>query len=581
MEVCPYCMKPFKRLKSHLPYCKLAPADHVSQSKPATPPRAKKNKTAVKDVKKKEIALGTEIGERNPRFLRNKPEGAIKSLPLQDAGLGKTSNTKSDEDTKNQIQLSLKILENSDLTVTFQGETKAQLYTSENTIPERELANDVPKSGHSSSPVTEVSLSLDPMKPLSSNQDRKYPSALPDDVQSISANLHLDEVHPPSKKHIVKLLEKPVIDCNSPTVLSNGVKSVRSSLFNKQREPKLREHLSDISDIRASEPQEENVESQMLGFKINPLGKSQYKENQRVSGSTESAEKSLRVTEMQDWVSVNDNTSFITCDSATRKKSGDEGPSFKVFVPRETTCNEFLSVSQSRNQSLVSLAIKCLQEEKTEACSHNRVPDVRALIKSEDQNSLESRSGAWFPASHPRCRQQSLYPAQHLPCLVDDVAHRKTLCSSLGLEWFPELYPAYLGLGVLPGKPQFRTLMALKPQLISPRGESLSQGWIQCRTTVRSGVGGLTMLVSGCFVLCCRWSFRHLKQAALTPLGAAARPCATAWRLLARLLLASEKCALLVATVASPIMSGGRCLDFMTVAYFFNVLFYKKKVKKN
>ncbi|XP_037349214.1 uncharacterized protein C17orf80 homolog [Talpa occidentalis] len=543
MEVCPYCMKPFKRLKSHLPYCKLALADHnASQSKPATPPRAKKKKREIKDLKKKESELGTETGERNTRFLRDKPGGAVKSFPLQDVGLEKTSNTKADKDTKNRIQLSLKMLENTKPTSTFQGETKAQFYASENTIPERELTKDMPKLGRSSSPETEVSLSLDSMEPSSSNQDRKYPSALPNDVQSTSANLHLDKINPPSKKHTVKLLEKPIVDCNSPVILNYGAKSMRTSLLNKQSEPRPREHLSELpTDLRASETQEDNLESQILGFKINPLGKIQDKENQGACGSKGSTEKSVSMTEMQGWISMNDDTNFITCDPATKKKSRDEGPSLNVFVPRETTCNEFLSVSQSRDQSLVSLAIKCLQEEKTEARDQSRVPDVKALIKSEEQNSLESRTDSGFPASHPRCRQ-------HLTCFVDDVANRKTLCSSLGLEWFPELYPAYLGLGVLPGRPQFWTVMAWKPQLISPQGESLSQvplverslaavrslepptrlttagfsltrllgavqkGWIQCRTTVRSGVGGLTMLVSGYFVLCCSWSFRHLKM---------------------------------------------------------------------
>ncbi|KAM7067730.1 mitochondrial nucleoid-associated protein 1 isoform 3-T5 [Molossus nigricans] len=40
---------------------------------------------------------------------------------------------------------------------------------------------------------------------------------------------------------------------------------------------------------------------------------------------------------------------------------------------------------------------------------------------------------------------------------------------------------------------------------------AVQKGWIKCSTTMKSGVGGVTMLFTGYFVLCCSWSFRHLK----------------------------------------------------------------------
>nr|XP_045231708.1 uncharacterized protein C17orf80 homolog isoform X4 [Macaca fascicularis] len=42
---------------------------------------------------------------------------------------------------------------------------------------------------------------------------------------------------------------------------------------------------------------------------------------------------------------------------------------------------------------------------------------------------------------------------------------------------------------------------------------AVQKGWIRCNTTIRkSGVGGITMLFTGYFVLCCSWSFRRLKK---------------------------------------------------------------------
>lgn len=479
MEVCPYCMKPFKRLKSHLPYCKLGPSDHkVCQSKPAEPTHAKKKK--IKVLKKKATELGTETGERNAKFLRHKPEGATKPFPLRDVGLGNTSARKTDKDIKSQVQLSFKMLENAEQTLASQRETRAQFYLSENTT-ERAPAKDVPKLGEGSCSTTEVPLCPGPLDPSSANQDRKYCSSLPHNVQTTSATPRLHRVNPPGKKRLVNLLAMPVVSGSSPTVDNYETESLRASSFSKEREPKATGHLSEISaDVRASATQE-NVEAQILGLKVHPLGKIQDPEKQGARGSRGSEVKSMSLAEMQEWISTRSDSNLSTPGSAMEKNSREEGPNLNVFVPRETACNEFLSESRSWNQSLVSLAVKCLQEEKTEGHGGRRGPDVRALVTSEEQPFLEARPGSWSPASHPRC-QQSVHspqlPTHSYPftAQVDEVANRKALRSSLGLEWFPELYPAYLRLGLSPGKAQFWSEVTWKPQLIGPQGSSLSQG---------------------------------------------------------------------------------------------------------
>ncbi|XP_077897891.1 mitochondrial nucleoid-associated protein 1 isoform X10 [Ictidomys tridecemlineatus] len=43
---------------------------------------------------------------------------------------------------------------------------------------------------------------------------------------------------------------------------------------------------------------------------------------------------------------------------------------------------------------------------------------------------------------------------------------------------------------------------------------AVHKGWIRCNTTVKkSGIGGITMLFTGYFILCCSWSFQHLTLA--------------------------------------------------------------------
>ncbi|XP_008010135.3 mitochondrial nucleoid-associated protein 1 isoform X3 [Chlorocebus sabaeus] len=535
MEVCPYCKKPFKRLKSHLPYCKMIgstiPTDQkVHQSKPATLPRAKKMKGPIKDlIKAKGKELETENEERNSKLIMDKPEQTVKTFPLPAVGLERATTTKADKDIKNPIQPSFKMLKNTKPKTTFQEETKAQFYASEKTSPKRELAKDLSKFGESQRNPSEAGASLlvGSIEPSLSNQDRKYSSTVPHDVQTTSGDLKLDKIDPQRQELLVKLLDVPTGDCHiSPKNVSDEVKRVRISLLSNERDSKGRDHLSGVpTDVTVTETPEKNTESLILSLKMSSLGKIQVTEKQEkgltlgveTCGSKGNAEKSVSATEKQERTVMSHGCeNFNTNDSVTEKSQG-EGPHLSLFIPRETTY-EFHSVSQSSSQSLASLATKFLPEKKAEAWNHNRVPDVKALMESpKGQVSLEPKSDSQFQASHTRC-QSPLCSAQHHTPQSPFTNHAaaagtKTLLSCVGLEWFPELYPGYLGLGVLPGKPQRWNAVAQKPQLTTPQGERLSQGWIRCNTTIRkSGVGGITMLFTGYFVLCCSWSFRRLKK---------------------------------------------------------------------
>ncbi|XP_025783523.1 uncharacterized protein C17orf80 homolog [Puma concolor] len=562
MEVCPYCKKPFKRLKSHLPHCKMirptVPADHKAcQSKLATRPHATSRKRPITDLNNtKERELETRSEKRNTKLIKDKPERTVKSFPLPAVGLERASNTKADEYLKNRVRCSLKMLKDTEPKVAFQGETKAQFYASENTTPNKELPKDLPPLGESRIKLSETkaSLPLGPVEPSSSNQDRKL-STLPSDVQTTSPDLRLDKIDPPRQKLLVKLVGTANGDYrSSPMNLHHGIERVRTSLSSNETESKARDHLLEVSsDVRDPEIQEKRIESQFLNFKVSPLGEIHIRENQgegldlgvEARGSTGNAEKSVSVTDTQERAK-----NFSGGDSATEKKCRDEGPDLNSFTPRETTCGELLSVSQSYNQNLASLAVRFFQEEKAAACSPHRVPDMKVFTERSERAPLPHGPGCGPQASQPGCQQPShsvLLHASDSPFSQVGVAGRKGVSSSLGLEWFPELYPGYLGLGVLPGKPQYWNAMAQKPQLISPQGERLSQvpllersstalrslgpptrltpsslslmrllgavqkGWVRCSTTVRSGVGGVTMLFTGYFVLWCSWSFRHLK----------------------------------------------------------------------
>ncbi|XP_029784489.1 uncharacterized protein C17orf80 homolog isoform X1 [Suricata suricatta] len=560
MEVCPYCKKPFKRLKSHLPHCKATrasvPADHrAQQSKLATRPHATERKRPITDLNAtKERESETKSEKRNTKLVTDKPERTMKSFPLQADALGRARITGAGEDLRNRVQCSLNMLTDPEPKLAFQGETKAQFFASETTTPKTELAKGLPPSGKSRRKLSETkaSLPLGPGEP-SSHEDRKCSSALPDDVQTTSPRL--DRIDPLRQKLLVNLLDTANGDFrSSPMNLRYGVERARTSLTSSEAESKAKDPLSEVpSDVRDPERQEKGTESQFSDFKVSPGGETHARENQgegldlgaEARGSTGNVEKSASVTDMQDRGASlsSDAKDFSGDNSATRKKGRDEGPDFSVFSPRETTCSELLSVSPSHNQNPASLAARFVQEGKAEACRPRRVPGMNTF----------SERGERSPPQHgPSCGPQQsfrsvLRHASDGPFSQVAVAGRKGLSGSLGLEWFPELYPGYLGLGVLPGRPQYWKAVAQKPQLIGPQEERHSQvpllerswpalrswgpptrlptsslslmrllgavqkGWVRCRATVRSGVGGVTMLFAGYLVLWCSWSFRHLK----------------------------------------------------------------------
>ncbi|XP_008269991.2 mitochondrial nucleoid-associated protein 1 isoform X2 [Oryctolagus cuniculus] len=522
MEVCPFCKKPFKRLKSHLPYCKMLgatlPGDqNVQQSKPTTPARTKKVKEPLKDlIKAKGRKLESE--GKNTKLIRDKPAQTNEPPPGLAVGSERASTTtKPDQDISHQTQLSFRMSENTEPKVSFHPETEAQFYAPEGASPRRGLGEDLPKSEgrRCSPPEAEASLLAGSLEPFLSNQGRKYPSA----AQTTSADLKRDTADAPRQGLLVEPLDVPVGGHHSsPKTLHEEANGARLAAWSGERGSAGRARLCAISaDGRDTETRREDTESLMLALKISPLGKTQVQQNQEkgltlgaeACGSKGNAEAGVSGTGVQEWTST---SSFKTGDSAIERISRDEGLHSPVFTPREKAHDGCLSVLQSRNQSLTSLAIRVLQEEKAGG-TRNRVPDVGGLMDSKGPGSLDRRSGQALPSG---C-QQSLQSAQpHVsksPFFSHvDPGERKTLPSSMGLEWFPELYPAYLGLGVLPEKPQYRNAVVQTPQLISPEGAGHSQGWIRYSATVRQrGVGGITMLFTGYFILCCRWSFRHLK----------------------------------------------------------------------
>ncbi|XP_013364073.1 PREDICTED: uncharacterized protein C17orf80 homolog isoform X6 [Chinchilla lanigera] len=353
MEVCPYCKKPFKRLKSHLPYCKMIgptiPTDQkVSQLKPSTHPHAKKVKELIRDLtepKGKEFKTKNE--ERNTKLRLHKPRQTIASCPQPAVGLERASTTKTDTDIKDQNQFAFKMLQHTEPKITSQGETKAQFYAS-NDNSKRELAKDMPESEESryNPSETEALLLADSVGPSLLNQDRKYSSAVPNNAQATSANLKVDTVDPQRQGLLVKPLDMPTGDSHqSPRNLTHRAQKITVAVLSKERDSKGRDHLSGIfTGVEDTETREKNSESLMVGPHMSPLAKTRVEKSKEKGlglgvercGSKGNAEKNRTETETQKWDSVSHSSkNGSSGDSATEEKLKDEGPLLHLFSPPE------------------------------------------------------------------------------------------------------------------------------------------------------------------------------------------------------------------------------------------------------
>ncbi|KAM6163532.1 mitochondrial nucleoid-associated protein 1 [Rhynchocyon petersi] len=270
---------------------------------------------------------------------------------------------------------------------------------------------------------------------------------------------------------------------------------------------------------RNSETEEKNPKSIISGLRGSPAGTVQVEEvmigmkktallHHLVAEAHGNAEKSLPVGKMP--LKIQGSKSYSAADSATGRNFESTRPS-----PGQTAPSESLSVSQPYHPSLPSLALKTLQEEKADARSQSRVAGLQTLLNGEERAAPEPRSVPHCQASHTghlRPLSAAWYHPAQTPFSPVHAADRRACPSSVGLEWFPELYPGYLGLGVLPRKPQYWDAVVSKPQLINPPGEELSQGWTRCSSLARRSRGGsIAMLFTGYFVLCCSWSVRRLR----------------------------------------------------------------------
>lgn len=528
----------------------------VYQSEPASLSHAKKEaRPTTKGLTRAERKeLETEGAKRNALSEKGSPEWTTATFPLAAGVLETAGTTEAGGKTNDQNQPSIQALSHAKPKVTLQRVTTPQSHASDATSPKRELAEDVTGSeGGQCHPSETEGLLVGSVEPVLSDQGRKYSSTQHNAKPATSASLKLDTVDPQRQKLLAKLLDVPVSDCHSPKNNNHGVPRGRPLILNKESSSRDGDHVSEVSPYPGNTEAPKKSESLLLDLHPAPLGKTLVGKHQELDLGIELCQRkgnpensSMSATEvLKQACSDRDNKDPIL---PAKAKTQAALAHLNVLTLPEGTSRKLLSVPESGHQHLTSPAEKS-PENSAKFYGQNQVPAITLLVGNK-REVLEPMS---FCQPHaPQTGYQVLSCSARYPVskssLISHVAtaDSEALPRSVGLEWFPELYPGYVGLGVLPRGPQHWNSVAQMPPPATSQGASVSEvprlgrssadswssgapahttssfplrllgavhkGWVRCNTTIKkSNIGGLTMLFAGYFILCCNWSFKHLK----------------------------------------------------------------------
>lgn len=463
---------------------------------------------------------------KHPEVMGKKPERPPQSFPLQDAGRSGTTGA-ADGDTRKRIQISFQAIENLEPKEAVQEEALALLERWEDAGDTPGKASKIePKSERTGLEPSKTKAALAvPVAPSLSDPERKSSSTVAKNIQAISTCFGLDPMALPGPKLPEKAFRIPsggTLPCDTPSNLSHGGPSVTS--HQSEARARVSDVLLGVTGLAGSTGL--TLQASPIKMKVRgpPLG--------------EGAQESLAVELAASCDHSRKNPPHMAVPGQMPQ---DEGHSISLSpLPKGLPCSELRAGSQSPAPSLVALAMNFIPVEKTDTHLLPSDPGLQASSLSQLPGDGEPTLDTWH--------KTTTLPAGLLTSQSAQLSSVQSPPTALGLQWLPELYPAYLGLGMCPGKVQYWDLVALKPHLVIPQGESRSQvapqwgrsstglrslepailvpsnfslpnllaalqkGWVRCGASMKSGVGSVSMLFAGYFVLCCNWSFKHLSE---------------------------------------------------------------------
>ncbi|XP_038613360.1 uncharacterized protein C17orf80 homolog isoform X2 [Tachyglossus aculeatus] len=505
IELCPHCKKPFKRLKSHLPHCKMArlivepgetpPPERKARLPKSAPPQPSKEEKGPSEDSVTAPERNATKGTTRKTMVAKSEETVSSSRSPEVSGLRSARDVQVSKEMKNRVKLTLQRTRNNELmTVGLAQEAVASLCAAE---LEKRLSGS--RESRNQNPTTFDSFQACPMERTSSRDGRRAPEVLGDAILPSARLKPLAEVCHLRKGKTVR-------------------EAIQASPQNDRRDPKASEEAPAIpSHLKTPRPfgpcearlQTGGTENWDLEGRVRAGSMRGCVETARNFGWSNQA--------VEDGVAGMENLgrrgprgglgeSLTLSEPTPENKNWVVGPQVDPFPHKETS-----------NPSLSQKLAKRLREEKRK--THGIGSQVKKLAETGEETALAAQALAETKASPTQSQwapsEGDWFPMRESPSTVS--AHSKAPRHSVGLEWFPELYPGYLQLGLGSGRPLAWNIGAQKPLLGFPWGGSLASAWARYSSRSinlkKGGFGGIKVLFAGYCILCCSWSYKHLTPA--------------------------------------------------------------------
>ncbi|XP_060108303.1 uncharacterized protein C17orf80 homolog isoform X1 [Heteronotia binoei] len=526
VEICPYCKKPFKRLKSHLPHCKMAGdssfavnATEISSPVPVTGNSVTSERLNTKKkgrIKSTDMASGKDNKKSKSMLMGNEEKVKSNSVEMIDT----TPVAKllaADEGIQQQIKLSTKKSQKRENgTPRAPEKDPVRTQAAEKELPKTKLFEKSPRVQKSSSrinldeekfvsgiiqePVIQTGKAtskspgkLGKKKSAKQRQAKEESAKLSvssgvdssmDDLQSSLQEVN-DKVKLVIENHRVRVLRK-----RDDSSVQN-IPLIDAAIGNQKAGHQPVESLSGSAGIPLATEKQiiTGTENRVLGFEL---------EGNTWIGKTGNA---VATVEASDECFLN-TCKTVPLQLAAGVKSMMDKNQLSVITHEKSL------VYNNPKSNPYSAFTEILQRKgNDERCNHN-------LTYLENDTALDSGVIVITPGNSseitlkpPSVHMLEMTAAQRLSS-----PKRSLQPGSLGLEWFPELYPNYQNL--FSGKPKLWDTRISQTQLILPHEDWQAwNGYYNRYINVKkSGVAGISMLLLGYCVLSYAWNYGDIKE---------------------------------------------------------------------
>ncbi|XP_006275985.2 uncharacterized protein C17orf80 homolog isoform X2 [Alligator mississippiensis] len=461
MELCPFCRKPFKRLKMHLPHCKMAGDERAPlDSRKALPADLEKGHPEPAQLVSTKKKKGQSKGQVTTAESDSKPEsqkqqlGAAKNKahdtqkPKSTAEGRKTSDLhteKPDNNTEQPIKRTSKKTQKEKGKEILQNEDKAHMkaagkvpaQAAQELLPPQKSRSKKASGRPSSAPGKGLELAP-------GSQDAKSASGFPNEPVETLAPRRRAKAEPAASDEDVGELnvvtEKPQVKVCKDRKKSKPRDIKATSVPGEQHE--MQSWYVDLLDpdclASHGEVVLETTDAETLipeAAESNELGKKSRKGDGFTALETPVLDAPVA-------------SARQGCLGELAQQSGDEHPTRVRWVDLLGDVDP--KVHTRKLHPSVAGTLPSHRRETPD----NRLSCIAQLVEDEQQPSRVSDSPPNTPKYTKLALKQCLVSSsQHQPLHLSQVSGNSRLEGARGLEWFPELYPSYRRLNAFRGKP--------------------------------------------------------------------------------------------------------------------------------